>query len=157
MADLTQQVHIDRCMTASGPFFRHGQTRPFAFQPVGLVGLKGPRGFKAFIQDFLDIVANFLATLGINDAHFLQALGIDFAGAGVILDLLVHQGLGEHRFIPLVMTMATIAPHVDNDVLFEFLPVFHRQTGHMDTGFWIVAIHMENRCIHSLCHVTAIG
>ena len=61
------------------------------------------------------------------------------------LDCLVHQRLREHRLVALVVAVAAIAEHVDDDWLLEFLPEFGRDLGREDDGLGIVAIGVKDR------------
>jgi hypothetical protein len=50
-----------------------------------------------------------------------QGLGVELAHRAAVLDPLVHQRLGERRLVGLVVAVAPVAPHVDDDVLLERL------------------------------------
>ena len=65
-------------------------------------------------------------------------------------DLLVHQRLGQGRFVALVVAEAAIAEHVDHDLLGEQLAIFGRDFRCEHDGFRIVAVHMEDRRLHHL-------
>ncbi len=52
--------------------------------------------------------------------------------------------------------MTSVADHVDHDVLVELLAVLERQSGDPDTGFRIVAVHMEDRGLDHLGHVGGV-
>jgi hypothetical protein len=54
------------------------------------------------------------------------------------LDLFIHEGVGEHGFIPLVVTEATVAEDVDDHVAVEFHPELGRDLGRVDHGLGIV-------------------
>ena len=75
----------------------------------------------------------------------------------MVLDRLVHQGLGEGRLQRLVVAEAAVAHHVDHDILVEQLAEFGRDAGAMHHRFGIVAIHMEDRRLHHQRDVGAIG
>ena len=72
------------------------------------------------------------------------------------LDFLVEQRLGEHRLVTLVMAVLAIAPHVDDDVVLEGLPVFESQGGDKGAGFRIVAIHVKDGGLDHLGDVGAV-
>ena len=118
---------------------------PLSFQPVSLVGPEILSGLEGIIQERLKCL-----DLGIElgfgeDSLRYQALAIDFPCRGAILDDTVHDRLGHCRIIALIMTETTIAEHVDDDVLREFLPVFGSHLGRVDNRFRIVSIDMEDR------------
>ena len=54
------------------------------------------------------------------------------------------------------MALASIAPHVDDDVVVERLAVLERHLGHPCDRFGIVAVHMEDRCVDHLGDVGAV-
>ena len=63
----------------------------------------------------------------------------------MLLDPLVHQRVGEHGLIALVVTKPAIAEDVDHDVFAELLAELSGHLGGVYHGLWVVAIHMENR------------
>ena len=63
----------------------------------------------------------------------------------MILDLGIHQGLGEGRIIAFVVAITTITEHIDHGVFGEFLTVFGRHLGGKHHRFRIVTIAMEDR------------
>ena len=89
----------------------------------------------------------------VDHALGLQPRRISRANAGLVFDDLVHQRLRETGLIALVMTKAAVAPHVDHDVAVEFLAELDCHFAGESHGFGIVAINVEYRCLHALCHV----
>ena len=74
----------------------------------------------------------------------------------MFFDLAIEDGLRVARIVAFVMAMAAIAEHVDYHILVKLLPVIERDLRHADGGFRIVAVHMENRCLHAARHVGRI-
>ena len=72
-------------------------------------------------------------------------------------DRAIHQRLREGRLVALVMPVAAIAEHVDDDRLVELLPVFDRDFGAVDDRFRVVAVGVEDRRLDQLGDVGRIG
>lgn len=94
--------------------------------------------------------------LGLQGALGDQALGVELAGAGVLLDGAVHQRLRHHRLVLLVVAELAEADDVDHDVLLELLAEFDRQRGDQGHGLGIVAIDVEDRRLDHLEDVGAV-
>ncbi len=69
----------------------------------------------------------------------------------------IHQRLGEGRLVGLVMAVAAITEHVDDDGLAKTLTELDRDLGDVDHGLRIVAVHMEDRRIDHLGDVGGVG
>src|SRR5210317_1355792 len=54
------------------------------------------------------------------------------------------------------MTVASVTDHIYNDILLKSLPIFDRKFGYEYTSLWIVAINMENWCLHHASYFCAI-
>jgi hypothetical protein len=52
--------------------------------------------------------------------------------------------LGEARLVGLVVAVAAVAVHVDDDVLREALAVLDREARDVDDGLRILAVHVEH-------------
>ena len=85
-----------------------------------------------------------------------ELLGVELADADPILDLLVHERLGERRLVALVVAVAAVAEHVDHDVLAERLAEVERQLGDVDDGLRILAVDVEDRHLDHLGDVGAV-
>ena len=72
------------------------------------------------------------------------------------VDLGVHQRLRVARVVALVVAVAAVADHVDDDVLVEPLPVGEGQPGHPDAGLGVVAVHVEDRRLDHLGDVGGV-
>ena len=130
---------------------------PAPGEPVGLVRLvPGPRRELAFEQRgeprhrVVDPSAVDHALLG-------QLAAVDLADRRMRADRLVHQRLGEARLVALVVPEPPVAPHVDDDVAVELLPIFDRDLAREGHRFRIVAVDVEDRGLDTLGHVRRIG
>ena len=110
----------------------------------------------AFVQRGTESLDHPLGVIGADDALCRQLVGVKLARAGMGIDLLVHQRLGHHRLVLLVMTELAEADDVDHDVGTEFVPELHRHLRDEGHGFRIVAIDMEDRRLDHLEDVGAI-
>ncbi len=91
------------------------------------------------------------------DAFGHQLAGVELAGRRVVLDLGVHQGLGERRVVALVVAEPAIAEHVDHRVLTELLPVLGGDLGREDHRLGVVPVGVEDRRLHHQGHVGRVG
>ncbi len=118
--------------------------------------------------DVVDLVVNRLELvaegfgegLGLIDrkvARHDQVLGVELLDARPVLDLLVHDRLGERRLVPFVVAVAAVADHVDDDVLTELLAEVEGQFGDMDDRLGIFAVDVEDRDLDHLGHVGAVS
>ena len=69
------------------------------------------------------------------------------------IDALVHQGLGVAGIVALVVPVLAVAHDIDDHVLVEGLAEGERQPGRPHTGLGVVAVHMEDRCLHHFRHI----
>ena len=69
-------------------------------------------------------------------------------------DLFVHDRLGEHWFVTLIVAVAAVAEHVDHDVFAEFLAIFGCDLRGIDNRFRVIAVHVEDRCLN---HQSDVG
>ena len=82
-----------------------------------------------------------------------QALAVEPRDMWVPLDCPVHTRLGKARFVSFIVAVAAITEHVDHDVLFKSLTIFHSQPGHANHGLGVIAVDVENRRLSCLGHV----
>ena len=85
-----------------------------------------------------------------------QALGVDLAGRGMILDLAVHQRLGTARLVGLVVAATTVADQVDHHVLLELLTEVDRHLGRVQHRVRVVPVDVEDRRLDHLGDVGAV-
>ena len=127
---------------------RQAKALPFAVQPIGFLGFERFARFKLAVEIGFEISDLLLYLLRRQNTFLHKALGVDFARRGMALDLGVHDRLGEHGLIALIVPEATIAEHVDNDVLAEFLAILSGHFGSIGDRFRVITIHMEDRRLH---------
>ena len=75
----------------------------------------------------------------------------------MLLDAVVHQGLGEGRLVALVMAVPAIAEHVDDDVFLEGLAELRGDPGHVHHRLHVVAVHVKDRRLNDLGDIGAVG
>ena len=92
----------------------------------------------------------------LDDAVGDQAISVELGDGGMLLDPLVHDGLGELWFVGFVVTSTSVAPHVDDHIIVEGLAVFDGQPSDPSDGFRIVPIHMEDRRVDHLGDVGSV-
>ena len=71
-------------------------------------------------------------------------------------DDFIHQWLGDHWFVLLVVAQRAKTNHIDNHVLMERHPEIKRDFSHHDDSFRIVAVDMKDRRLNHFRHVGAI-
>ena len=117
---------------------------PLAIEPIGLVGFVVFACFKLIIQMRLERRFH-VFDLTLRDQTVLdQPLCIQAKRGFMRFNLLVHDGVCEHRFIPLVMTKAAVTNEVDDDVFVKLLTKLCRNFCSVYNRLWIIAIHMKN-------------
>ena len=102
-------------------FGQLGQTLPFAFKPIGLIGLIAFGRLELAFQQRLEIGVD-LVRLFLGQRAFLdQTLGIQRARGRTFGDFLVHLRLGKRRFVRFIMAVTAIAGQIDDHIGGEFL------------------------------------
>ena len=79
-----------------------------------------------------------------------EQLGVELADRAALADHLVHARLRERGLVALVVAVAPVADHVDDDVLLERLAERERELHHAHARFGVVAVHVEDRRLHRL-------
>ena len=158
LADIGHGFGRDGCLAALiFLFFRLIEVRPLAIQPVGLVGAVFFAGLEFGVHLFLEGGLHIL-DLALGDQAVLdQPLGIERQRGLLLLDLLVHHRVGEHRLVAFVVTKAAVADQVDDHVFLELLAEFRRHAGRVHDRFGIVAVDVENRCLDHQSVVGGVG
>jgi hypothetical protein len=82
-----------------------------------------------------------------------ELLGVQLAHAAALLDRRVHDRLRVAGVVALVVAVAPVADHVDDDVLGEGLPECEGELHHAHARLRVVAVDMEDRCLDGLGHV----
>ncbi len=75
----------------------------------------------------------------------------------MLLDHLVHLGLGVGRLVGLVVTEAAVADQVDQHVMAELLPERERKPHRRDAGLHVVGVDVDDRYVEALCQVGCPG
>ena len=73
-----------------------------------------------------------------------QTIGVDRGDAGVRLDLAVHDRLGVAGIVGLIVAVAAVADHVDDDIFLKPLAELVGEAGDVDAGFRIVPVDVED-------------
>ena len=115
-----------------------------------------PRLVEGDLQLALEVGERLLGLVERDVAALDERLDVQLAHAAVLGDRLVHQRLRVARVVALVVPVAAVAPHVDDDVLVEPLAVLERQPGHPDARLGVVAVDVEDRRLHRLGDVAAV-
>ena len=159
LADFAQHVRLDAGIAAARIVGVGGglQAGPAAVEPVGLVRLVALPRLVFGLEARAPVGLHLLDFAFGDDALADQLLGIDLQRRGMRTDRLVHQRLGERRLVAFVVAEAPVAPHVDDDRLLEFHPVFDRDLGGEGHRFRIVAVHVEDQRVDHLRDVGRIG
>src|SRR5436190_13222845 len=74
----------------------------------------------------------------------------------MLRDEVVKFWLSEFWFIAFIVTVTSVANHIDEDILAEFLTVFYSKICYEVHRFRIVTIDVQNRSINNLCKVSTI-
>mmetsp|Transcript_13546 Transcript_13546/g.32144 ORF Transcript_13546/g.32144 Transcript_13546/m.32144 type:complete len:542 (-) Transcript_13546:1424-3049(-) len=101
-------------------------------------------------------VADLLQLLVGGGAVLDEAFLIDFERAWVLLDLLVQLGLGEEGLIELVVAVAAVADHVNDDIGSPLVTVLHGRLKGGRYGERVIAIAVEDGNIEGLAKVGAV-
>ncbi len=78
------------------------------------------------------------------------------AHAGMLVDALVHQRLGEVRLVAFVVTVAPVADQVDHEILAEAPPIGARHPRRRDAGFGIVGVDVDDRHLEAFGEVAGV-
>ena len=114
------------------------------------------RVIKSDLQLQLEILECLFGFVKRHVAASNQRLHIQLADTTFFGDRFIHQWLRVTRVITLVVTVASVAHHVDDDILMKALSVFPCQTRNSYACLWVIAIHMKNWCLHCFGDITAI-
>ena len=169
-ARVQREVRRDRAQAlgqALDLLHRHGGV---ALVGVGLLDVRRPVGGElavvarehrvvqqlALVEVLAVLGDHLVGLVGLQRALGDQAVGVELAGAGVLLDGAVHQRLGHHRLVLLVVAELAEADDVDHHVLLELLAELDRQRGDQGHGLGVVAIDVEDRRLDHLEDVGAV-
>lgn len=63
----------------------------------------------------------------------------------MLVDLLVHHGLGETWLVKFIMPEPSISNYIYENILFEFHSIVHCHIHHLIYKLRLISIHMNNR------------
>ncbi len=89
-------------------------------------------------------------------ALFDQTFGVQRARAGMLVDVAIHERLGDQRLVLFVVPQLAETHHVNHHVLAEMHAEVERKLGDTQHRLRVVPIHMEDRRIDHLRHIGAI-
>ena len=123
---------------------------------VGVFHHTVPGHRMAFIQRLaISLKPGFIVFSG-QGAHGHEPVGIEAQGCGVLANLLIHDGLGDGRFVPLIVPPAAIAHHVNDHILVELHAIVQRQLGDEDHRLRVITIDMEDGRLDHLGNLSAV-
>ncbi len=124
--------------------FRH-------FQGRGAFGV-----LKCLLKDFVKLLEEFFGFLLRQLILSEKFLGVDITYGWVVINFLVHAGLGKCRFVSFVVPMLAEAYQVNDNVLAKFLPVLKGHLDGVDRFFGVISVYMENRCKNHLGQIGGV-
>ena len=136
------------CVVEFGPDAGKGVAVPLV-EDAGLLD-----ALEGIEKPALEGVRELFALLQRNVVGALQLELVDGAGRRPVVDLLVHQRLGEGGLVALVVAVLAVTDHVDDNVLPELLAKPECEVDDVHHGLGIVAIDVEDR---RLDHLRDIG
>mmetsp|Transcript_20431 Transcript_20431/g.40847 ORF Transcript_20431/g.40847 Transcript_20431/m.40847 type:complete len:841 (-) Transcript_20431:60-2582(-) len=155
--DLAEHVRVHAGGPYPGPLRGAFEALPVAAQPVvlrGLVGLGGLEiGLVEPLHELTDLVALPLGEGPLVDEVLLEHL----EGGGVGTDLLVEERLRKGGVVHLVVSVPSVAHHVDNDIHPPLVSVLH---GHLHGGGHrqrIVTVAVEDGTVEGLPEIAGVG
>ena len=132
------------------------QSVPNALQPIGLIGPVRRCGLEFGIEMRLEVALDLVGLLSRHHAIPDQRLAENLPGRRMLGDGLVHDRLGEHGFVTLVVPMAPIAENIDDHVPLELLTELYRQVGDPAHGDGVIAVDVEDGRLEPLGDIRRI-
>uniref|UniRef100_A0A146YLN3 Uncharacterized protein n=1 Tax=Fundulus heteroclitus TaxID=8078 RepID=A0A146YLN3_FUNHE len=160
LADLVQVLLRDaggRAAHGLGLAVQREETGPGRVQPV--LDVEDLLVFGAGVRLLADLVVLGDLLLVLLPAHGSlgdQLLRVLLQNRLLLLDLLVHQRLGEHGLVHLVVAHAAVAHQIDHHVLVERGPPLRRHLADVDDGFGVVGVDVEDRRVDDARHVRRV-
>src|SRR6187402_2202262 len=74
----------------------------------------------------------------------------------MLRDEVIQLWLCEFRFITFIVTVSSIAKHINENILTEFHTVFYCQFRAEVNCFRIITIYVKHWCINDLCYIRTI-
>ena len=130
---------------------------PFSVKPVGLVGFVVGAGLEFCRKIGLKFFFHALDLALGHEAVFDEAICIERQRGLLLFDLFVHQRVGEHRLVALIVTKAAVTNDVENHVFVELLAEFCGDAGGVHHGFGVVTVDVENRRFDHQRDISRVG
>ncbi len=124
--------------------------RRLVIREHGLVGVQALVHRRAIRRDHR---VGFLLA---DHARLHQRVGVQAPRARMLVDLLVHERLRDHRLVGLVVAEAPEADEIDEHVAVILLAIFHRELDREQAHLGIVRIDVEDRAVRHLRDVGAV-
>src|SRR3990172_1296721 len=74
----------------------------------------------------------------------------------MLVDFLVHQRLGKARFVPFVVTVATVPDQVNEKIFIEFVAVSKGSQGCFEAAVRVVGVYVDDRDFKSFRQVAGM-
>ena len=135
-------------------FFRYFRFRGRSRRLLG--GVVGGDGFE-FPGDFPDMFfPKLLHLLFRDDVLFCQFFRPDAQHPWMLIYLFVYHGLGESRFVRLVVSVPPVADEVYEEMLFELGRVAEGQAYRLYAGDRVVRVYVDDRYFESLGEIACV-
>mmetsp|Transcript_24526 Transcript_24526/g.44359 ORF Transcript_24526/g.44359 Transcript_24526/m.44359 type:complete len:227 (-) Transcript_24526:1611-2291(-) len=154
---MLQCFDLDSSGTNATPLLWTLETRPPGTEPICLLHLIAFGCFQIGLITLERKFANFLAFLLGQGTFLNQALFKQHESRWMAANLFVEFGLCKGRLIQFVVTIATVAHHIDNDIRSPLVTPLHCRLQRRRNGKGIIPIAVENGAIESLAQVGTIG
>lgn len=154
-ANCLESLNINTSVQCQFCVLRMLHLRPLALQMIN-GRLKVWNRSQLLVQLLKVRVANTVNFCVVHDTTVSQRFGICLRHTHATTDILVHERLRKCRFIQLIVTPATVSDHVQDDVFAEHHAVLECQLGSVRDALRIITVHVYDRRINHLAHVTCI-
>ena len=114
---------------------------------MGVVGFRSGL-LEDSLELLLEVIEGLLRLVDRDIPSANERFGVVLSHGPLGIDDRVHEWLGERGIIGLVVPALAEADEIDDDILGEGLTELEGEPGHPHNGLGILAIHVENRCLH---------
>mmetsp|Transcript_8678 Transcript_8678/g.19474 ORF Transcript_8678/g.19474 Transcript_8678/m.19474 type:complete len:303 (+) Transcript_8678:996-1904(+) len=157
VSNVTKSINVHSSGTNTTVLPRRFEPGPFGTQPI--LRLR----FVSLTRLVVSLVA--LECEGTNLFHLLlghgsllnQLLLEDLQRGWMPRDGLVQLRLSEHGLIQLVVSVTTVANHINDDISSPFVTPLNRRLKSTRHGYWIVSVAVEDRAVECLSKVRGVG
>mmetsp|Transcript_20594 Transcript_20594/g.40459 ORF Transcript_20594/g.40459 Transcript_20594/m.40459 type:complete len:537 (+) Transcript_20594:1324-2934(+) len=159
LTDVLEDILIDTGGLALGKLANSGLTLPLGVDPLVVINVLVRLGGFAelLLVDLHDHV------LDRGHVCLVAEAGLDGVGAVLVknarglLDDLVHVRLSEEGLIHLVVAVAAVANHVDDNIRVVLVTVVSGDLEDVRNGLGVVSVHVEDRTVESTTEVSAVA